>query len=158
MSLLGARRHLMTTFTLPTYSVEGGSITTGVLLRSIIAGGWEPRLPASQTPMEGVSFQSLLRVESTLSMWTVMTGMVVDHSFSSGFGWSRVIMLQKFAVPPGCPFPTPLVREQAFLLCLCWPYFLLSASPVSLVSSLESFSHVRLCDPMNRSMPGLPVH
>ena len=56
MSLLGARRHLMTTFTLPTYSVEGGSITTGVLLRSIIAGGWEPRLPASQTPTEGVSF------------------------------------------------------------------------------------------------------
>lgn len=94
MSLLGARRHLMTTFTLPTYSVEGGSITTGVLLRSIIAGGWEPRLPASQTPTEGVSFQSLLRVESTLSTWTVMTGMVVDHSFSSGFGWSSDYALE----------------------------------------------------------------
>ena len=25
-------------------------------------------------------------------------------------------------------------------------------------SSIQSLSHVRLCDPMNRSMPGLPVH
>ena len=25
-------------------------------------------------------------------------------------------------------------------------------------SSVQSLSHVRLCDPMNRSMPGLPVH
>ena len=25
-------------------------------------------------------------------------------------------------------------------------------------SSVQSFSHVRLCDPMNRNMPGLPVH
>ena len=24
--------------------------------------------------------------------------------------------------------------------------------------SVQSLSHVRLCDPMNRSMPGLPVH
>ena len=26
------------------------------------------------------------------------------------------------------------------------------------VISVQSLSHVRLCDPMNRSMPGLPVH
>ena len=25
-------------------------------------------------------------------------------------------------------------------------------------SSIQSLSHVRLCDPMNRSTPGLPVH
>ena len=25
-------------------------------------------------------------------------------------------------------------------------------------SSLQSLSHVQLCDPMNRSTPGLPVH
>ena len=25
-------------------------------------------------------------------------------------------------------------------------------------SSVQSLSHVRLCDPMNHSMPGLPVH
>ena len=25
-------------------------------------------------------------------------------------------------------------------------------------SSVQSLSHVRLCDPMNRSTPGLPVH
>ena len=28
----------------------------------------------------------------------------------------------------------------------------------SIFSLVESFSHVRLCDAMNRSMPGLPVH
>ena len=28
----------------------------------------------------------------------------------------------------------------------------------SLVPSVQSLSHVRLCDPMNRSTPGLPVH
>ena len=28
----------------------------------------------------------------------------------------------------------------------------------SQVSSVQSLSHVRLCDPMNRSTPGLPVH
>ena len=26
------------------------------------------------------------------------------------------------------------------------------------ISSVESLSHVQLCDPMNHSMPGLPVH
>ena len=26
------------------------------------------------------------------------------------------------------------------------------------ISSVESLSHVRLCDPMNHSTPGLPVH
>ena len=26
------------------------------------------------------------------------------------------------------------------------------------ISSVQSLSRVRLCDPMNRSMPGLPVH
>ena len=26
------------------------------------------------------------------------------------------------------------------------------------VSSVQSLSHVRLCDPMNHSTPGLPVH
>ena len=26
------------------------------------------------------------------------------------------------------------------------------------LSSVQSLSHVRLCDPMNRSTPGLPVH
>ena len=26
------------------------------------------------------------------------------------------------------------------------------------LSSVQSFSHVRLCDPMDCSMPGLPVH
>ena len=28
----------------------------------------------------------------------------------------------------------------------------------TILSSVQSLSHVRLCDPMNRSMPGLPVH
>ena len=29
---------------------------------------------------------------------------------------------------------------------------------IQLFSSVQSLSHVRLCDPMNCSMPGLPVH
>ena len=29
---------------------------------------------------------------------------------------------------------------------------------LSTFSSVQSLSHVRLCNPMNRSMPGLPVH
>ena len=52
-----------------------------------------------------------------------------------------------------------------------WPRVPLSTIPVSFssknpnnlskpvsVSSVQSLSRVRLCDPMNRSMPGLPVH
>ena len=30
--------------------------------------------------------------------------------------------------------------------------------PVLQFSSVQSFSRVQLCDPMNRSTPGLPVH
>ena len=41
------------------------------------------------------------------------------------------------------------IRYQHFLGFLC--------SSVQF-SSVQSLSHVRLCDPMNRSMPGLPVH
>lgn len=36
--------------------MEGCSITPGLSLRSITAGGWEPRLPASQTPHGGAVF------------------------------------------------------------------------------------------------------
>ena len=35
--------------------------------------------------------------------------------------------------------------------------FLISSASVQF-SSVQSLSHVRLCDPMNRSTPGLPVH
>ena len=31
-------------------------------------------------------------------------------------------------------------------------------APELQLSSAQAFSHVRLCDPMNRSTPGLPVH
>ena len=33
-----------------------------------------------------------------------------------------------------------------------------STSLIIQFSSVQSLNHVRLCDPMNRSMPGLPVH
>ena len=92
MSLLGGRRRLMTTFTWSTYPVEGGSITTGLLLRSIIAGGWEPRLPASQTQGEGGLFRVCWgwSLCSPCGLWWQGWWWT---SFSSGFGWSRVIML-----------------------------------------------------------------
>ena len=32
-------------------------------------------------------------------------------------------------------------------------YYILSS-----IRSVQLLSHVRLCDPMNHSMPGLPVH
>ena len=45
-----------------------------------------------------------------------------------------------------------LYKHLAFIFCvsstLVGPQF----------SSVQSFSRVQLCDPMNRSMPGLPVH
>ena len=37
-------------------------------------------------------------------------------------------------------------------------FFQWSCMDVSSVSSVQSLSHVRLCDPRNRSTPGLPVH
>ena len=37
------------------------------------------------------------------------------------------------------------------------PFVLNYLLPIHL-SSVQSLSRVRLCDPMNRSMPGLPVH
>ena len=39
--------------------------------------------------------------------------------------------------------------QKLFILFIYYPF---------IFSSVQSLSHVWLCDPMNRSMPGLPVH
>ena len=83
----------MPTFSWSTYTVEGGSITPGLSLRSITAGRWEPRLPASPPPHG-----------TAVSLESAGGGVYALHvdcedrdgsgaQFISGVGWSRVIML-----------------------------------------------------------------
>ena len=53
------------------------------------------------------------------------------------------------------------ISMYLFALPVC--FFMLSTLSISIlsvliISSVQLLSHVRLCDPMNRSTPGLPVH
>ena len=56
----------------------------------------------------------------------------------------------------------PLMQEDTCILMFTVALFIIAKVykqhkyPVQF-SSLQSLSHVRLCDPMNRSTPGLPV-
>ena len=55
------------------------------------------------------------------------------------------------------------IKAKIFLLLLksLWIYsfhFPVCHTAVLAISSVQSLSRVRLCDPMNCSMPGLPVH
>ena len=67
---------------------------------------------------------------------------------------------------PSTPWLKKQLRAEASTSsgqgCAHAPFFLLShPHPLSLstnISSAQSLSRVRLCDPMNRSTPGLPVH
>ena len=48
--------------------------------------------------------------------------------------------------------------KKLFLFFVCFSFSSFFFSCMDLIRSDQSFSRVRLCDPMNRSMPGLPVH
>ena len=51
--------------------------------------------------------------------------------------------------------------QRILVGCSLWNHKKLNTTELlthSLFSTVQSLSHVRLCDPMNRSMPGLPVH
>ena len=55
-----------------------------------------------------------------------------------------------------CIYDT-IIRRQSYLQLTECPVVLLFLYPLEF-SSVQSLSHVQLCDPMDYSMPGLPVH
>ena len=63
--------------------------------------------------------------------------------------------------PMDCSPPGSCVHGIFQARVLEWGAIAFSASPIYIyvcISSIQSLSHVWLCDPMNHSMPGLPVH
>ena len=60
-----------------------------------------------------------------------------------------------------CEIPYELGKNRIILIIVIIKYSFrkyLVTKPTTPLSSVQSLSRVRLCDPMNRSMPGLPVH
>ena len=85
------------------------------------------------------------RVPSFATLWTLAHQSPLCMGFSRQEHWS------------GLPFPLPgdLPHPEIQPAPVTGAYY-----KVYLVqfSSVQSLSHVRLCDPMNRSTPGLPIH
>ena len=80
-------------------------------------------------------------------------------SDSSQPQWLQRARLPCPSVSPGvCSNSCPLSRLCHFILCR--PLLLLPclSQQQGQFSSVQSLSRVRLCDPMNHSTPGLPVH
>ena len=94
-------------------------------------------------------------VSSSATPWTVACQAPGSTEFSRQEYWS------------GLPFPTPgdlpdqgIKPKSLASPALAGRIFITapSAKPSEVYSSVQSLSRVRLCDPMNCSTPGLPVH
>ena len=98
--------------------------------------------------------QSLSHVKLFATLWTVACQTPLSMELSRQEYWS------------GLPFPPGILSNQGLnphiLYLLHWQADSLPlshlGSPVIRFSSVQSLSRVRLCDPMNRSTPGLPVY
>ena len=75
-------------------------------------------------------------------------------------GWTGWISLQSKGLSKSLQYqsskPSVLWRSAFFIVHLSHPY--MTTGKTIQFSSVESLSCVRLCDPMNRSTSGLPVH
>ena len=86
--------------------------------------------------------------------WTVARQAPLSKRFSRQESWSDL------PCPPSGDLPYPRIE---LLYLLHWQECSLPLAPprkppLQCISSVQLLSHVRLCDSMNRSMPGLPVH
>ena len=87
----------------------------------------------------------------------------ITHQASLFMGFSQEYRSGLPCPPPG-DLPDSGLRDQTHVSCLLhWQAGFLplnhQGSPLyHQFSSVQSLSRVRLCNPMNRSMPGLPVH
>ena len=68
--------------------------------------------------------------------------------------WRKVCILSQ----PLLVYPTPKPLATTVLLSVFLSLTFFFKDPTYKFSSVQSLSHVRLCNPMNRSTPGLPVH
>ena len=84
-----------------------------------------------------VKVKSLIRVRLFATPWTVA------HQAPPSMGFSRQEYWSGLPFPSPGDLPDPAIEPR---------------SPALQFSSVQSLSRVRLCDPMNRSTPGLLVH
>ena len=91
-------------------------------------------------------------VSNSATLWTVAYQAPPSMGFSRQENWSGLPLPSPGYLPnPGVEHRFPSLQANV-----------LSSKPPHLTSvqfsSVQSLSCVRLCDPMNRSTPGLPVH
>ena len=83
------------------------------------------------------------------------------HQAPLSMGFSRQEYWRGLPFPPPRVFPNPGIKPKSLASpALAGRIFITapSAKPSEVYSSVQSLSRVRLCDPMNCSTPGLPVH
>ena len=86
-----------------------------------------------------------------------MDSSLADWRQLPGLREIRFITLFSVGCWLGCWLWVRLLKSL-FLLCYMWLASLKKLFSLFQSSSVQSLSHVRLCHPMNHSMPGLPVH
>ena len=84
--------------------------------------------------------------------WTVVCQNLLSTRFlRQGYWGGLPFPPQEILLTQGSNLGLPHRRQTLYPLSH-------QGSPTYAVSSVQSLSHVRLCDPMNCSTPGLPVH
>ena len=93
---------------------------------------------------------------SITNSWSLLRLMSIESVMPS----NHLILCHPFVLPPSI-FSSIRVFSNESFLCIRWPKywsFSFSINPSNEFSSVQSLSHVRLCDTMNHRIPGLPVH
>ena len=86
--------------------------------------------------------------DSLVAPWTATRQAPLSMGFPRQEYWSRLL----FPSPGDLPYPG---IEPSWIID--W-FFIREPHGKPSQTSVQSLSHLRLCDPMNRSTPGLPVH
>ena len=86
-------------------------------------------------------------------------GLYVAHQAPLSLGILQARILEWVSMPSSGRSSQPRDQNQvSFIASRLFTLWGTREAPVMTFSSVQSLSHAWLCDPMNRSTPGLPVH